>query len=179
MENNEIKNDALFVNNVSYTKANLLEKQRGAYPLWIKICLLLVAGFYTVSGILVMVFYYDFTGGIIQLALSVAIYFVVFTLPPIIVNRQYRRFLELYRSDPQVKTYFGQEGILQETFQTEGKLNIDYLRIIKITQTRNFYLLWLRGKLYVSVAKAGFEKGDGREFINFILTKATNAKIKL
>ncbi len=171
--------DALFINKFNHTKENLIEMNQAYKGIkFIIIRVILFAAFLILSAFWIFELW-DIISGIGTLVLG-----VIFAILPSILDRykiskDEKRLILLYDEIPESTTCFYDDHLLSKSETTNGELNLEYKKIIKVKQSRNLYLLILKERLVVMVDKNRFEKGTCEEFEEFIKSKAVNAKIKL
>lgn len=83
-------------------------------------------------------------------------------------------------SDKSESTYlFYDKNIISVNEVTKSEKLVDYTSILKVTQTKNLYFLFVSKDAFIPLDKNRFEKGTCEEFEEFIKSKAVNARIKL
>ena len=170
--------EPIYQNTCRYSKANRLEMaKRTTKVSYTVICMLVIV--YCIGSTIYFILMNDLLGSMCCFLLSV--FFILFCiyLPYRNVNRVMRRSYSLYHSEVESDVCFFADYILVVNKQTSGQTKIDYTQIIKVTQTKNLYLLILKENLVVPIDKNGFVKGNRDDFERFIIGKAVNAKIKL
>ncbi len=97
----------------------------------------------------------------------------------IIADKREKTFMELYGKIPEGQTLFFDDHIFSFSETDKSELNIEYQKIKKIKQSKNFFMLYITKKVFIFVDKNNFEKGNCEEFKKFIREKSVNAKIRL
>lgn len=169
--------EPIYINRFKHSKKSYTEVYYKATSTTVLSILILIC-----YSILAFCFYYLLYETILAvifeiLGLILALY--TFLRIRIIANKREKTFMELYGRIPEGQTLFFDDHIFSFSETDKSELNIEYQKIKKIKQSKNYYMLYITKKVFVFVDKNNFEKGTCEEFENFIKEKAVNAKIKL
>lgn len=171
--------EPIFINRFKHTKEMYIEVNNKYAVLNPRISALVFLLAYSALAFIIYYYLYDLLAAIIVEALG--IFFALYTplRIHILAGKREKMFLELYEEIPVGETLFFDDHIFSVSETNKSELNLDYKKIRKVKQSKNFYLLILNRKLIVFVDKNNFEKGTCEEFEKFIKEKAVNAKIRL
>lgn len=115
---------------------------------------------------------------IIGIALIIAaISYVV--LPVLNVKKQYIEMLAGYDGEnmkTRIKVF--EEGIEHICIQGNDRVEVTFDKIQKVIESRNLFILLLKGNVAIVAEKSKFEKGNPYGFANFIRYKITNTEEK-
>ena len=94
-------------------------------------------------------------------------------------KKREKQFVELLGEMPSGQNFFYDDYLVATSITDKSEVKIEYEKIIKVKQSKNLYLLVMKQKIVIMVDKNKFEKGNCKEFEQFIRAKAVNAKIKI
>lgn len=164
----------LFINTCTQTPEHLAELARGTVKHGYLLASNLPALLALVAAIVVIVQRgFGFTAGLLIVAV-LALAVVVYAAPLRLANKAARRNRKQYGCDVSVTLRFSQEGIKAHNEQMGTDAEIRYEQIEQVKQSKSLYLLVLREKMALMVAKDGFSKGSAEKFIPFMREKCAD-----
>ncbi|HEX2937395.1 MAG TPA: YcxB family protein [Ruminiclostridium sp.] len=170
--------EPLIENKCKHSKANLLEMAKGSRStVHIIICIAIII--YCIGTAICCILRNCFPGILVSFLLTAFFAFLYLFLPYKNVNKMIKRCYELYHAEVESNLCFFEDYILNVNKQTNGETKTDYNQIIKVSQTKNLYLMNLREQIVILVDKNGFVKGNKDDFKRLIKEKAVHAKIRL
>lgn len=111
---------------------------------------------------------------ILIIILEIILYFVKINR---IINLEYKRLLQLNNGNECYANYtFNEDEIVLFYESINGTRKLPYNQIVKMVESKNFYVIILQNKLILPVKKNGFIDSTEEDFVNFIKTKG---KVKL
>lgn len=161
----------IFINTCTQTPGNLAELARGTVRRGYLLVSNLPALLSLSAAVAVIVQRgFGFTAGLLIVA-ALALAVVVYAAPLRLANKAAKRNRKKYGCDVSVTLRFSQECVKAHNEQMNTDAEIPYERIERVIQSKNLYLLVLREKMALMVAKDGFSKGTAEKFISFMRDK--------
>ena len=171
--------EPLFINNFTHSKEMYIEMNKAYSFVSRLIFQIAVAVIYGFLAVLLFFYYGNYFSGAAIVLVGVFLFFYPLINTRIHAKKREKQLVELFGELPSAQNLFFDDYLLSISSADKSELRIEYDKIIKVSQSKNLYLLIMKQKLVIMVDRNRFEKGSCEEFEQFIRSKAVNVKIKL